>query len=127
MLAELANWQLPPATISLLDSVGANLGASLVCAVSSSSGLSSAVVAADDAETEFQRERSAFRLLLPRLAQYRGQFVAIHEGQVVASDASRNALVRRFFEKYGESASVYIGFIGPQPIARVPTPFVVRH
>lgn len=80
---------------------------------------------ADD-RTSFEREQAAFELLRPTLERYRGQFVAIHNGQLRDFDLSRNALVRRFFRAHGEGASLYVGYIGSQPAVRVPTPLFRR-
>jgi len=78
-------------------------------------------------EFEHIRERIEFFRQLPKLGEVHvGQYVAMHDGEVVDADRSRRALVRRFFDRFGD-ASVYIGFVGGQPPpARVPTPFV-RH
>jgi hypothetical protein len=81
---------------------------------------------ADD-QSPFEREKAAFHLQLPKLQKYKGQFVAIHGGQVVDADRNRNALVRRYFEKYGKGTGVYVGFVGIRPTARIATPFVTRH
>lgn len=71
----------------------------------------------------FEREHASFETLLPSLvAKYYGQFVAIHNGAPVDSDTSRSDLVRRFFEKFGDS-SVYIGYVGEALIAYQLTPF----
>jgi len=75
-------------------------------------------------ELDFLREKCAFIGLLPSLvATHLGQYVAVHDGKVVDADPSQRALVGRFFERFGDEASVYIGFVGPPPAVRVPTPF----
>lgn len=89
------------------------------------SDLFSARGIADD-QTPFDRERAAFKRLLPMLTKYSGHFVAIHNGQVVDFDMSRNVLVQRFFRKHGEGASLYVGFIGARPSVQIPTPFIRR-
>ena len=111
--SDIADW------LSPIASSGASLSVTVV-AVSASIGLP-----ADD-QTPFEREKVAFQRRLPQLAKYRGQFVAIHNGELVDTDPSRNALVRRFFERYGDRASVYVGFVGGRPAARIPTPFITR-
>lgn len=70
-----------------------------------------------------ERERAAFLARLPDLLQrYAGRFVAVHAGSVVDADESRAALVRRFFERFGD-VPVYIGYVGtPRPGARQVTP-----
>ncbi len=76
---------------------------------------------------DYAAERAAFRRLLPALARsHGGQFVAIHRGQPWGFDASRNELVRRFFTQNARGTAVYIGFLGPKPVVRVPTPSIRR-
>lgn len=72
----------------------------------------------------FRQERAAFIEMLPILAnQYGERFVAVHGGVVVDADVSRAALVRRFFERFGD-VPVYIGYMGQQAqIAYQVTPF----
>jgi hypothetical protein len=79
-------------------------------------------------DVEYLREKYAFVSLLPGLvAKNFKQYVAVHDGQVVDADRSRRDLVRRFFQRYGNDAPVYIGYVGqPSPGARVPTPFFRR-
>lgn len=77
-------------------------------------------------EVEQMRERVAFLRLLPSLAQtHFGQYVAMHDGELVDADRSQRALVRRCVERFGD-ASLYVVFVGPAPEVRVPTPFF-RH
>lgn len=66
----------------------------------------------------FRQEKAAFDALFPTLApQFDGRFVAVHDGIVVDADVSREVLVRRFFEQFGD-VSVYIGYVGERrPIA----------
>jgi hypothetical protein len=80
---------------------------------------------ADDL-TPFEREKMSFLRMKPHLGQYAGQFVAIHGGRVAAADQFRNGVLRKFFGEYPAGTSVYVGFIGPRPIARVTGPLVVR-
>lgn len=72
----------------------------------------------DDQDLLFRREKATFTMMLPMLlSRYSEQFVAVHDGVVVDSDPSRTALVRRFFERYGDT-HVYIGYVGrKRPIA----------
>jgi len=79
----------------------------------------------DDETTLYQFERIAFRQLLPTLeAQFGGKYVAIHRGTVVDADVSHGALVRRFFQKHGDT-HVYVGYVGTPPIAHQLSPFRV--
>jgi hypothetical protein len=74
----------------------------------------------------FSREKAAFLRLLPDLKQrYPGKFVAVHGGTVVDTDASSAALVRRFFQKFGET-SVYVGYVGGRRIIRNISPRLRR-
>jgi hypothetical protein len=82
-------------------------------------------VPADD-QTPFEREKAAFLRKRPFLGVYSGEFVAIHDAQVAASDKSRNGVLRKFFAKYPSGTSVYIGFVGRAPIARVSAPVFAR-
>ena len=80
---------------------------------------------ADD-QTPYEREKSAFVRKRPHLRQHFGEFVAMHDGQVAASDKSRNGVLRNFFAKHPAGASVYIGFVGPKPVAQVSAQSFVR-
>ena len=75
----------------------------------------------------FESERSSFEKLAPELRErYDEVFVAVHRGEVVDSGADFQALVARFFERYGD-APVYFGYVGQRkPIPRVSSPTVPR-
>src|ERR1700722_17691349 len=68
-----------------------------------------------------EREYQAFMRLLPELLKtHRGQHVAIHEGQVVDSDANDIDLIQRVHAKVGY-VPIHVGLvIDPQPIFRIP-------
>jgi hydrogenase maturation factor len=68
-----------------------------------------------------EREYQAFLRLLPELLQtHRGQYVAVHEGQVVDADADDIALVRRVHTRIGY-VPIHVGLVTEQlPIVRVP-------
>jgi hypothetical protein len=68
-----------------------------------------------------EREYEAFLSLLPELLKtHRGQHVAIHDGQVVDSDADDIALIQRVHAKIGY-VPIHVGMvIEPQPVVRVP-------
>jgi len=56
----------------------------------------------------FERERAAFEKLKPQLLEtHAGQYIAIHDGQVVDSDASDTELAKRVLPRYPNQA-VYI-------------------
>jgi hypothetical protein len=70
--------------------------------------------------TKWEREYQAFRRLLPRLlATHRGQYVAIHDEQVVDSGDDKLALALRVLAKVGNVA-IHIGLVSeePEPMAR---------
>lgn len=71
---------------------------------------------------KWQREHEAFLRLTPQhLATYAGQYVVIHNGQVVASGPDDVALALQFFAQHGNVA-VHIGLVtpGPEPTPRIP-------
>ena len=71
---------------------------------------------------KWEREYQAFRRLLPVLLQtHRGQYVVIHEGQVVDSGADDLALALRFFAKHG-NVPIHVGKVTdePEPLVRIP-------
>ncbi len=79
---------------------------------------------ASDPELEFHREKAAFEEQLPLLKErFEGQYVAIHDGNVEEADTSEAEVVRRFFERFGDT-HVYIGYVGDtQPATYQVTPF----
>ena len=71
-------------------------------------------------QTKWQCEYAAFRRLLPQLlTTQRGQYVAIHDGQVVDSGADKLVLALRVLAKVGNMA-IHVGLVTdePPPIAR---------
>jgi hypothetical protein len=68
-----------------------------------------------------EREYRAFLRLLPELlATHRGQYVAVHNGQVVDSDADDVALILRVQAKVGY-VPIHVGLVADsQPLARIP-------
>ena len=84
------------------------------------------VLAPTDAPTKWEREYRAFQKLLPSLLQtHRGQFVAIHDEQVVDSGDDEIALAQRVFAKVG-NVPIHVEFVSEcPPIARVPHYHVV--
>jgi len=68
--------------------------------------------------SKWEREKQAFRLLLPSLLlDHRGQYVAIHDGQVVGSGPDQIALARDAYRRFGY-VPIYVGLVTDQP-ARV--------
>ena len=79
-------------------------------------------------ETRYERERRAFRELLPDLLKtHFGQYVAIRDGQPVASGTDRVAVALEAYSRVGYGP-LYLGHVTeelPQP-ARIPTPRIWR-
>ena len=75
----------------------------------------------------FEREREAYERLEPELLSlYKGQYVAIREGQVIDSDPDEMALVRRVYEKFGYGP-MYVRKVGaPLPVRCIISPRIVR-
>jgi hypothetical protein len=68
-----------------------------------------------------EREHQAFQRLLPELLQeYRGKYVAIHEGKVVDSDSDDITLVQRVHSRIGY-VPIHVALVTDRPpIARIP-------
>ena len=81
-----------------------------------------------DGMSKWEQERSAYWRLLPTLvSEYRDQYVAIHEGQVVDSGASQVELALRVYRRFGY-VPIYVGLVSDEPLRmlRVPTPRILR-
>jgi hypothetical protein len=76
---------------------------------------------------KFRREQEAFRKLLPELLQtHRGQYVAIHEGQVVGSGPDQIELADRAYDRFGY-IPILVTLVTDRPgIVRIPSPRVIR-
>ncbi len=71
-------------------------------------------------DSKWEQEYRAFRRLLPQLlCTHRGQYVAIHEGQVVDSGGEKVALALRVLAKVGNVA-IHIGRVTEEaePVSR---------
>src|SRR5262249_6312662 len=69
---------------------------------------------------KWEREYQAFQRLLPQLlTSHRGQYVAVHNEQVVDSGDDKVALALRVLAKVGNVA-IHVGRVTeePQPVAR---------
>lgn len=78
--------------------------------------------------SKWEQERNAFRHLLPTLLPtYRGQYVAIHEANVVDHGDDEIALAIRVYRKIGY-VPIYVGLVSDEPprILRIPTPRLLR-
>ena len=66
-------------------------------------------------ETKWEREYRAFKRLLPQLlAKQRGQYVAIHDEQVIDSDKDAMALILRVLGRIG-NVDIHVGLVTEQP------------
>jgi hypothetical protein len=76
------------------------------------------------AEDKWRQEQNAFRRLLPELLPtHRGQFVAIHEGQVVESGPDKLAVAGKAYARFGY-IPIFVSLVTdqPQPLSRIPSP-----
>ena len=79
-------------------------------------------------DDQWERERLTFLNLESALLQtHSGNFVAIHDGEVVDSDADEVQLGLRVYGKYGY-VPIYFGLVSetPMPPVRVPSPRLRR-
>jgi hypothetical protein len=73
-------------------------------------------------DDKWQREHQAFLQLKPQLIEkYDGNYVVIHNGQVIDSGADDVALALRFFAQHG-NVPVHIGLVSrwPERADRIP-------
>lgn len=76
------------------------------------------------ADERWRQERAAFQRLLPKLLEDSvGQFVAIHNGQVVARGADKIEVAQQAYSQCGY-VPIYVGLVttSPPPVVRIPTP-----
>jgi hypothetical protein len=68
-----------------------------------------------------EREYQAFLRLLPQLlGTHQGRYVAVHEGQVIDSDADDIALIQRVHARIGY-VPIHVGLVTDRPpVVRVP-------
>src|ERR1700676_3672857 len=71
--------------------------------------------------TNGEQEYQTFLRLMPQLlVTHRGQYVAIHEGQVVDSDTNDIALIQRVHARFGY-VPIHVGLVtDPLPVVRIP-------
>jgi hypothetical protein len=75
-------------------------------------------------EDKWRREQRAFqRLLADLLKTHRGQYVAIHDEQMVANGADKLDVAGRAYARFGY-VPIFVGLVTDQPPApiRMPTP-----
>jgi len=68
-----------------------------------------------------EREYRAFRRLLPQLLlSHRGQYVAVHDGEVVDFDTDDISLIQRVHARFGY-VPIHVGLVTDRPtLLRVP-------
>ena len=68
-----------------------------------------------------EREYRAFRRLLPQLLlSHRGQYVAVHDGEVVDFDRDDISLIQRVHARFGY-VPIHVGLVTDQPkLSRLP-------
>ena len=80
-------------------------------------------------ESPWERERRAFHQLLPSLlVTHPGQYVAVHEGKVIASGRDRVEVAMEAYKRVGY-VPLFVGMVAealPRRIVRVPSPRVRR-
>ncbi len=79
-------------------------------------------------ESAYERERRAFREMLPELLEtHSGQYVAIRDGKVAASGTDRVAVALEAYSRVGYGP-LYLGEVTAKPPrpARIPTPRIWR-
>lgn len=71
-------------------------------------------------ENKWRREQQAFRRLLPDLLRaHQGQYVAIHEEQVVESGPDKLAVAGRAYARFGYVPN-YVSLVSDEPEPVVP-------
>lgn len=81
-----------------------------------------------DVVSAFEREIAAYEALKPSLlAEYEGQFVAVYQGEVVASGDDKFALSRKVRERHGPVICYIEKVTAETPrTARIPSVWVVK-
>jgi hypothetical protein len=71
------------------------------------------------ADPDVEREKAAYLRLYPQLkAQYAGQYVAIHKGQLVDHDTDYGALFERIDDRYPDTF-VWLTRVGDEPMGTI--------
>lgn len=79
-------------------------------------------------DDKWRREQQAFRRLLPELLKtHRGQYVAVHEGQVVESGPNKLTVAGRAYARFGY-VPIYVSLVTDQPPLpiRLPSPRLLQ-
>lgn len=75
-------------------------------------------------DSKWESERQAFRMMRTSLmSRYRGQYVAVHEGEVVESGEDQAIVAIRAYERCGY-VPIYVGLVSDErPLTvRMPSP-----
>lgn len=78
-------------------------------------------------DDKWRREQRAFHKLLPELlSTHRGQFVAIHEGQLVESGTDKLEVAGRAYKRFGY-VPIFVSLVTDEPAApiRIPSPRIL--
>ena len=71
---------------------------------------------------KWEREYLAFLQMLPDLLKtHRGQYVAVHEGQVVGCGDNKMELALQAYAKHGY-VPIYVGIVAENPVQRARIP-----
>ena len=66
-------------------------------------------------DDKWERERRAFVRMLPDLlVSHRDQFVAVHQGQVIANGPDKIAVALQAYREHGQ-VPIYVGLVSDQP------------
>lgn len=79
-------------------------------------------------KSEWEREYAAFVKMLPDLLQtHEGQYVAVHNQEVVAAGDDEVDVIQQAYKRCGY-VTMHVGLVSaePPPIYRIPSPRVVR-
>jgi hypothetical protein len=80
-------------------------------------------------DDKWERERRAFVRMLPDLlVTHRDQFVAVHQGQVIARGPDKIAVALQAYREHGQ-VPIYVGLVSDQPPmpARIPSPRTLNY
>ncbi len=73
----------------------------------------------------FERERKAFKRMLPRLKKrYAGMYVAVKNGEVVSAAHSKEEAATKAYKKFGYTL-IYVGYVGEERVVKLPSPRVI--
>ncbi len=78
-----------------------------------------------EALDSLEMEREAFRKMMPRLGRYRGKYVALKNGTIIAVGNSKEEAALKAYEKVGYSV-IYVGYVGEERVVKLPSPRVIR-